>query len=103
MEKLLRLKAFQEIKKLNYFGLLFPPTEQNILLLMTSVIKVQMTLSLRFAPRWKIEEFHARIQQRARARVLPMPSGKKSKKSHCLCYVSLESFEKNGKYSRENY
>ncbi|MDY7004960.1 MAG: hypothetical protein SWX82_13695 [Cyanobacteriota bacterium] len=30
---------------------------------MTSVIKVQMTLSLRFAPRWKIEEFHARIKQ----------------------------------------
>ncbi|MGB3509252.1 MAG: hypothetical protein WBA93_08425 [Microcoleaceae cyanobacterium] len=44
-------------------GYCFHKLQQNILPLMTSVIKVQMTLNLRFAPRWKIEDINREIKQ----------------------------------------
>ncbi|MGD1717582.1 hypothetical protein [Dapis sp. BLCC M172] len=54
-------------------GLLFPPTSAEYIV--TNDISHQSTdeVELEIQTRWKIEEFHARIKQRSRARVLPVP------------------------------
>ena len=93
--KVIKIKGFPRDKKVQLFWVSVSTSRTEYIV--TNHLSNQSTDDVEFEiqTRWKIEEFHREIKQLTGLEFWIGSSGKNSKKSYCLCHVSLESFEKN--------